>query len=198
MQNCNSIHFAPNLVCEEKCIKFELLLQRQKNHSKAFSHAWKNHFESLLNDLPKKKVYDRATPKSSGTSEKRSERLGSSLFIITQTWPLTRKISWNELIRRIETQWRSYQIKTSDTKSLHTVRKSQIVSKNSIFRKITKLWIWIFVPKMNDFLVIMIRWFLLEFEFSRQKLSKFNIFNYCWFCTYIKSRFLARKFKLSR
>ena len=103
MQNCNSIHFAPNLVCEEKCIKFELLLQRQKNHSKAFSHAWKNHFESLLNDLPKKKVYDRATPKSSGTSEKRSERLGSSLFIITQTWPLTRKISWNELIRRIET-----------------------------------------------------------------------------------------------
>ena len=139
MQNCNSIHFAPNLVCEEKCIKFELLLQRQKNHSKAFSQAWKNHFESLLNDLPKKKVYDRATPKSSGTSEKRSERLGSSLFIITQTWPLTRKISWNELIRRIETQWRSYQTKTSDTKSLHTVRKSQNVSKNSIFGKIKKI-----------------------------------------------------------
>ena len=172
MQNCNSIHFAPNLVCEEKCIKFELLLQRQKNHSKAFSHAWKNHFESLLNDLPKKKVYDRATPKSSGTSEKRSERLGSSLFIITQTWPLTRKISWNELIRRIETQWRSYQTKTSDTKSLHTVRKSQIVSKNSIFRKNDKIvnlkfgaeneWIW----------VILKLWFQLEFEFSRQKLPK--------------------------
>ena len=71
-----------------------------------------NHFESLLNDdLPKKKVYDRVgtTPKSSGTFEKRSERLGSSLFIITQTWPLTRKISWNELIRGIETTQRSYQ-----------------------------------------------------------------------------------------
>ena len=31
----------------------------------------------------------------------------------------------------------------------HTVRKSEIVSKKSVFRKITKLWIWIFVPK-ND------------------------------------------------
>ena len=80
----------------------------------------------------------------------------------------------------------------------HAVRKSQIVSKNSIFEKITKLWIWIFVPKWMIFLVIMLHWFLLEFENTKKKWSKFNIFNYCWFCTYIKLRFLARKINLSR
>ena len=79
------------------------------------------------------------------------------------------------------------------TLKIHTVRKSQILSKNSIFRKVSKLWIWIFMPKMNAFIVMMVHWFLLEFEFSRQKWSKCNIFNYCWFCTYVKSRFLARK-----
>ena len=35
---------------------------------------------------------------------------------------------------------------------IHTVRKSQIMSKNSIFRKEAKLWIWIFVPKINQHL----------------------------------------------
>ena len=54
--------------------------------------------------------------------------------------------------------------------SIHTVRKSQIQSKNSIFRKISKLWICFFVPKMN--------WF----SFSTFK---------------EKSWFLARKFKFS-
>ena len=58
----------------------------------------------------------------------------------------------------------------------HTARKSQIVCKNSIFGKITKLWIWIYVPKINEFIVTIIHWFLFGFEFSRQKLSKFNNF----------------------
>ena len=43
-------------------------------------------------------------------------------------------------------------------------------------QKITKLWIWIFVPKSNEFIVIIKHWFLLEFEFSRQKLSKIKNF----------------------
>ena len=34
---------------------------------------------------------------------------------------------------------------------IHTIRKSQIVSKNSIFRKRSKLWIWIFAPKLSKF-----------------------------------------------
>ena len=51
--------------------------------------------------------------------------------------------------------------------------------------------------KMNEFIVIMTHLFLLEFEIARQKWSKFNIFDYCRLCTYIKSRFMTRKFKLS-
>ena len=72
---------------KEKCIRFVSFKDKRIIHG-PFHTLEENHFESLLNDdLPKKKVYDRVgtTPKSSGTFEKRSERLGSSLFIITQT-----------------------------------------------------------------------------------------------------------------
>ena len=33
---------------------------------------------------------------------------------------------------------------------VHTVRKSQIMSENSISKKAKKMWLWIFVPKTND------------------------------------------------
>ena len=36
----------------------------------------------------------------------------------------------------------------------YTIRKSQIVSKNSIFRKTRKLLIWIFVPKIKELLIL--------------------------------------------
>jgi len=49
----------------------------------------------------------------------------------------------------------------------HTVRNSQIVSKKSVFRKITKLWIWIFVPKNNG---------LFWFKNSFKKFSKIRNF----------------------
>ena len=61
----------------------------------------------------------------------------------------------------------------------HTVRNSQIVSKKSVFRKITKLWIWIFVPK-NDGLF----WFKNSFyqNFTQKNCQKSAIFKKIWFC----------------
>ena len=50
---------------------------------------------------------------------------------------------------------------------VHTVRKSKILSKKWIVRKMTKLWIWIFLPKINNLLRFLYIDFLLEFEFSR-------------------------------
>ena len=47
----------------------------------------------------------------------------------------------------------------------HTVRKSQIMSKNSIFRKYCKIVNLNFCPKNERFFVIMMHWFLSEFEF---------------------------------
>ena len=58
----------------------------------------------------------------------------------------------------------------------HTVRKSEIVSKKSVFRKITKLWIWIFVPKNDGLFWFKNTLFSSEFEFSRNKLSKISNF----------------------
>ena len=54
-----------------------------------------------------------------------------------------------------------------------------------------------FCAKNQAIIVILMHWFLLEIEFSRQKWSKLNIFDYCWLCTNLKSRSLARKFKVS-
>ena len=55
----------------------------------------------------------------------------------------------------------------------HTVRKSEIVSKKSVFRKITKLWIGMFVPK-NDGLF----WFKNSFyqNFTQKNCQKSAIF----------------------
>ena len=50
---------------------------------------------------------------------------------------------------------------------VHTVRKSKILSKKWIVRKMTKLWIWIFLPKINNLLRFLYIDFLVEFEFSR-------------------------------
>ena len=56
----------------------------------------------------------------------------------------------------------------------HTIRKPQIVSKNSIFRKYEKIGILNFRAKNQIIIVNMILSFISQFEFSRQKLSKFN------------------------
>ena len=50
--------------------------------------------------------------------------------------------------------------------------------KNQFLEKMTKLWIWIYVPKINDLLWFLYIDILLDFEFSRQKLSKFNYFQF--------------------
>ena len=85
----------------------------------------------------------------------------------------------------------------SYSKTAHTVRKSQIVSKNWIFRKIYKIVNLNFRAKNQSIIVIMIHWFLSHLDFSAKNCQNSIIFNNFWFCTYIKSRFLARKFKLS-
>ena len=41
--------------------------------------------------------------------------------------------------------------------------------KNQFSEKMTKLWIWIFLPKINDLLRFLYIDFLLDFEFSRLK-----------------------------
>ena len=59
----------------------------------------------------------------------------------------------------------------------HTVRKSHIVSKNSIFRKNDKIVNLNFCAKNQWISVIFKHWYLLEFEFSREKNGKIQLFS---------------------
>ena len=59
----------------------------------------------------------------------------------------------------------------------HTVRKSQIMSKNSIFRKNDKIVNLNFCAKNQWISVIFKHWYLLEFEFSREKNGKIQLFS---------------------
>ena len=63
----------------------------------------------------------------------------------------------------------------------HTVRKSQIVSKNSIFKKIAKSWIWIFVPKSNEVLWVLYNYTLISIRIwiSRQNCQNSTILYFC-------------------
>ena len=61
----------------------------------------------------------------------------------------------------------------------HTLSENHILCpKIHFLAKMTKLWIWIFVPKINDFMWFLYIDFLLDFEFSRQKWTKFNHFQF--------------------
>ena len=57
----------------------------------------------------------------------------------------------------------------------HCKKISNCVQK-SIFKKVTKLRIWIFAPKINELLSFWYIVILLDFEFSRQKLTIFKDF----------------------
>ena len=94
--------------------------------------------------------------------------------------------------------WLATVIKKGWQPCLHSVRKWQIVSKNSIFRKSKKMWIWVFAQILminRDFYALIFNKIL---NFRAKKLSKFNHFQFFQFCFWTKSRFLARKFKLFR
>jgi len=74
----------------------------------------------------------------------------------------------------------------------HTVRKSQILSQKSIFRKSDKIVNLNFLAKNWWFVVIFINKFSIRFCIFATKIVKIQI------CFWSKSRFLARKFKLFR
>ena len=79
---------------------------------------------------------------------------------------------------------------------MHTVRKSEIVSKNSIFRKIDKIVNLKFGAKNEWIWVILKLWFQLEFEFSRQKLPKFQDFQFFQFLFLIKIMIFGAKIQI--
>ena len=68
--------------------------------------------------------------------------------------------------------------------------------KNRFSEKMTKLRIWIFVPKINNLLSFLCIDFLLDFQFSRQKLSKFNCFQFLIILFWIKITIFGAKIQI--
>ena len=76
----------------------------------------------------------------------------------------------------------------------YTLLILKLCPKNHFSEKMTKLWFRIFVPKMNDLL-----WFSIRFWIFSPKKCQNSIIVICDNSVFnLKSRFLARKFKLFR
>ena len=100
--------------------------------------------------------------------------IASNASFVNDNWPLEINCSLSTRIL-----WFAKKTTMLHLQVWHTVRKSQIVSKNCEFEFLCQ-------KLMNHPDYDTLFSYYLEFEFFRQKLSKFN---FCSICTYTKSRF---------